>query len=279
MMQICPCCQKEFQPPPVDKNTEDMDNLFSCDHCQSIMKWENQSLKVVYESKEKPPVVSSDVDDKGIISSEKEEEVLSEETDQAPSAEFETASPEELVTEGVAPLDNEIEEDFPEQKELNDPLDQANIAAEESMELPSDFSQQEQEEQSVDPASEEMELEVEEAKTLETQDVKQDFSDVEEYGNAQATSEKGFLRYDLHISGLDSSEIEQHVLAILEDPRFKWDAKEVLQMQKEGILVIKNLNPIKAMCLVSELSFLPVLELSWKQYMAVNAQVTSETEE
>lgn len=278
-MQICPCCQKEFQPPPVDQNTEDMDNLFSCDHCQSIMKWENQSLKVVYESKEVSPSVSSNVDDQEVISSEKEEEILSEEVDQVSSSEFETASSEELGAEEAAPLDNERKENFPEQKELHDSLDQDHIAEEESMELPIDLGQQEQEEQNVNPASEELEVEEEEAEALETQDVKQDFSDVEEYGNAQATSEKGFLRYDLHISGLDSSEIEQHVLAILEDPRFKWDAKEILQMQKEGILVIENLNPIKAMCLVSELSFLPVLELSWKQYMAVDAQVTGETEE
>ena len=278
MMQICPCCQKEFQPPPVDQNTEDMDNLFSCDHCQSIMKWENGSLKVVYESKEEPPVVSADVDNKEAVLSEKEEEVLSEEVDQAPSAEFEEAAAEELVAKEEVSLNEElneeVREDFPEQEAFDGSGDQNNIVEKEA-ELSGDLSREEPEEQSVDPASGEMK----EEEAPENQDVKQDFSDVEEYGNAQATSEKGFLRYDLRISGLDSSEIEQHVLAILEDPRFKWDAKEVLQMQKEGILVIKNLNPIKAMCLVSELSFLPVLELSWKQYMAVNAQVAMETEE
>ena len=278
MMQICPCCQKEFQPPPVDQNTEDMDNLFSCDHCQSIMKWENGSLKVVYESKEEPPVVSADVDNKEAVLSEKEEEVLSEEVDQAPSAEFEEAAAEKLVAKEEVSLNEEVNEevreDFPEQETFDGSGDQNNIVEEEA-ELSGDLSREEPEEQSVDPARGEMK----EEEAPENQDVKQDFSDVEEYGNAQATSEKGFLRYDLRISGLDSREIEQHVLAILEDPRFKWDAKEVLQMQKEGILVIKNLNPIKAMCLVSELSFLPVLELSWKQYMAVNAQVAMETEE
>ncbi|MDE0118953.1 MAG: hypothetical protein OXM55_02965, partial [Bdellovibrionales bacterium] len=106
----------------------------------------------------------------------------------------------------------------------------------------------------------------------------QDFSDVEQYGNAQASSEKGFLRYDLRISGLDSSEIEKQVLYILENPRFKWDAGEVLRSQKEGVLTIKNLNPIKAMCLVSDLSFLSV-ELSWKQYMALNAEIQEESPE
>ena len=276
-MQICPCCQKEFQPPPVDQNTEDMDNLFSCDHCQSIMKWENQLLKVVYESQEGPPVVSTDVDNKEDILSEKEEEVLPEEVGQAPSSEFEETASEELVTEKEAVSLNEgVKEDFPEQEAFDDSGDRNNVVAEKARELSEDLDQEEPEEQSVNPVSEKMEWG---EGDLKTQDVKQDFSDVEEYGNAQATSEKGFLRYDLRISGLDSSEIEKHVLAILEDPRFNWDAKEVLQMQKEGILVIKNLNPIKAMCLVSELSFLPVLELSWKQYMAVNAQVAMETEE
>jgi len=98
----------------------------------------------------------------------------------------------------------------------------------------------------------------------------QDFSEVEAYGNAHTSAAKGFLRYDIFINGLDSKEIEEEVLSVLEDPRFNWDAKEILKSQNAGSLTIKNLNPIKAMCLVSELSFLSV-DLSWKQYMALDA--------
>ena len=102
------------------------------------------------------------------------------------------------------------------------------------------------------------------------------FKDVEQYGNAPASSEKGFLRYDLHIAGLDSKEIEKEVFLVLDDPRFNWSAKEILQSQKDGVLEIKNLNPVKAMCLVSELSTVSV-QLSWKQYMALD--VLSESSE
>ena len=102
------------------------------------------------------------------------------------------------------------------------------------------------------------------------------FKDVEQYGNAPVSSEKGFLRYDLHIAGLDSKEIEKEVFLVLDDPRFNWSAKEILQSQKDGVLEIKNLNPVKAMCLVSELSTVSV-QLSWKQYMALD--VLSESSE
>ena len=57
---------------------------------------------------------------------------------------------------------------------------------------------------------------------------------------------------------------------VLENPQFNWSAKEVIQSEKEGVVVIKNLNPVKALCLVSELTFVPV-NLSWKQYKALSA--------
>ena len=89
--------------------------------------------------------------------------------------------------------------------------------------------------------------------------------------------EKVFLRYDIYISGLDSVEIEKQVREVLEDSRFKWDVNEILKSQDKGHLVIKNLNPIKAAYLVSELSFLSV-KISWEQYMALNVK-PEQTEE
>ena len=96
----------------------------------------------------------------------------------------------------------------------------------------------------------------------------ENFSDIESYGNSEDNLDKGFLHYDIIIQGIDSKKIEQKVLSILEEPRFNWMAKEILSLQKDGVLIIKKLNPVKAMRLISELSFLPVT-LSWKQYMAI----------
>ena len=99
----------------------------------------------------------------------------------------------------------------------------------------------------------------------------QDFSDVENYGNSEEALDKGFLRYDLKIEGLDSLEIEKQVQSILEENRLQWSAQDILKEQVENRLILKNLNSVKAFYLVSRLSFLPV-KLSWKQYRALNAE-------
>ncbi len=318
MKQVCPCCKKEFSPPPVPSDgLSDMDALLSCDYCRSVLKWEAGSLKVVHESKENffssEPESASDTSpaeqqsllhqaEENLENSQSADDLFSgaEGEEISPPAESEVSPP--VVGEEVSPVvggEKELEkEDFSEgageflpskeEAEEHNPSEdflsaESNSEGEEAslgdssedagvVQAPPDM---EHNETSV-KEEEELPSEEDQWDSPSSQEVNQDFSDVEKYGNAQASSEKGFLRYDLRISGLDSLEIEQEVLSILEDPRFKWDAKEILESQKEGVLEIKNLNPVKAMCLVSGLSFVSV-ELSWKQYMALN--VPSEVEE
>ena len=268
MKSVCPCCHQEFSPPPPSVSqeaTEDMSGLFDCDHCQSILKWENQSLKVVYESTEGEGNEGEVSDADAIITQKKQE-------------------PEDII-DGEYPVDDGELEKEPEENNAtvadDDLAGEENPITEETQQNSVVIKEEQSEEAPVEGSSEfldafseqddsQMEEDLSAAVAEQESEINQDFSDVEKYGNAQATSEKGFLRYDLRISGLDSSEIEQQIMFILEDPRFNWDAKEILKSQKEGVLVIKNLNPIKAMCLVSDLSFLSVLELSWKQYMALD---------
>ena len=312
MKQVCPCCKKEFNPPPSPSDgLSDMDALLSCDYCGSVLKWEAGVLKVVHESKEDflpESAPDNSPEDKQSLLHQVEENLEksqsagdlfsgAEEGEVSPPAEGEVSPPvesevsppaeEEIspVEEGEPGLEKEnfaegAGEFLPPKEEIDNPPGDflsttSNVeGGEASLEDASSFA----DDDGVQASDEEEEFPVEEDQwdSPSSQEVNQDFSDVEKYGNTQASSEKGFLRYDLRIVGLDSLEIEQEVLSVLEDPRFKWDAREILGSQKEGVLEIKNLNPVKAMCLVSGLSFVSV-ELSWKQYMALNA--SSEVEE
>ncbi|MDE0518076.1 MAG: hypothetical protein OXH36_00760 [Bdellovibrionales bacterium] len=305
MIQICPCCKKEFSPlsppPPASAASveEDMGDMFSCPHCQSVLKWDKEgSLQIIYESTEEPAVLEEP--EPSSLSSAP----LSEEAEEIVSPEMEIGeatppthlpNPEEIGENPIEnpssppetykePLhDNPPEENlsFPPKRESHQEDEQGPNEGKEKKtpeeKEPAVFSTEKTEEEELqeNDFNELPEESFNEEEVIQTDPAGQDFSDVEQYGNAQASSEKGFLRYDLCISGLDSSEIEKQVLHILENPRFKWDAREVLRSQKEGVLTIKNLNPIKAMCLVSDLSFLSV-ELSWKQYMALNAEIQQE---
>ncbi len=303
MKHTCPCCNKEFTPPAALVGVEeDIGNLFSCDYCQSVLKWEGGVLKVVHESKQEPePIILSEdstENEESLISKEDALVGASDESDEMESQndiqqmeENKEESIADFITEGNNPeevrkdfdeegLDDGVESSFMPGQELQDkePYDET---AEENgkKEAHQDFKKNEQiEESSVENLEKEQ---VEEWKEMEeevgVQETNQNFADVEEYGNAQATSEKGFLRYDIYISGLDSIEIEEQIKEVLEDPRFKWDANEILGSQNKGLLVIKNLNPIKAVCLISELSFLSI-DLSWKQYMALNVPSTQDEE-
>ncbi len=292
-----------------------MGNLFSCEHCQSVLKWEEGALKVVYESKEDPvaPVVQEEKKKSALPAGEalssnesawmKEKPELEElqESEKSPIGEDIlpelTAAPEKVpedfevikesppedrhkTSEGLMP--EPVTEESPKEELM---VEQAE--AEGSSGLLKEFSEQDQQIKPQTEWAQEKEEETARTRSVEKKEIwdreksssgmNQDFSDVADYGNAQASSEKGFLRYNLRIVGLDSVEIEQEILSVLEDPRFNWNAKEILKSQKEGVLEIKNLNPIKAMCLVSELSFLSV-GLSWSQSMALNAQSERELE-
>ena len=296
MKQICPCCNEEFVPPDHSNGMEkDIGSLFSCDHCQSVLKWEGDLLKVVHKSYLEPKIdngtndvkIQRDVQQKKeelktdfMVEDNKKEEVVQDFEDKKEDFKNELEKsfmkdqkPQEI--EGVS--DETIEESFKDATE--DHKDFSSVSSEQEYNLGDNEKGKE-----LNIANEEGEVQKKQEaewemidKEDEVQETNQDFSDVEEYGNAQTTSEKGFLRYDIYISGLDSVEIERQIQEVLEDPRFKWDVNEILESQDKGHLVIKNLNPIKAACLVSELSFLSI-KISWKQYMALNVK-PEQTEE
>ncbi len=328
MKQICPCCKKEFNPPPPLADGGDMGNLVACEHCNSTLKWIDGALKVVYESKPAPSILETaeeeeqegsplsqespkaDLGEEVAIAKNPEstreqakgesglvEESLSEENlpaedvglakenlpeeeaglleESLPAVEGEVLAEELPAVEGLSEEDLLAERSLSGEEQINNQAEVLKKEEGETKDQVFNESAKGEEREGEEVVSAENLKEEEQWDDLPLQETDQDFSDVEKYGNAPASSEKGFLRYDLQISGLDSLEIEQEVLSVLEDPRFKWSAKEILRSQKKGVLEIKNLNPVKAMCLVSGLSFLSV-QLRWKQYMALSAPTEGE---
>jgi hypothetical protein len=78
-------------------------------------------------------------------------------------------------------------------------------------------------------------------------------------------SREGVFRYKLCIENIDTKDLAKEVYEALEDSRFLWDPEEIMSQIKMGVLIIGDLNPIKASLLVFRLRDIDVA-LSWEQY-------------
>ena len=276
----CPCCQTDFTP-SVSAETagkDSMQNMFDCPHCQSVLKWEQNTIKVIHKADPVEPLslpndtetpanpaepLSLPNDTETPIVGDSESTPI-QETPNEPIVE----SPHIAIQTAIDETDDNkfnFNESHPEE-ELKQTDTNLNRIPESTDEIESSSSSQ-----ANFNLSNEEEL-------IPSSNTSENFSDIESYGNSEDTMDKGFLHYDITIKGIDSEKIEQQILGILEDPRFNWMAKEILSLQKDGVLILKKLNPVKAMCLISELSFLPVT-LNWKQYMAIESQAETINEE
>ncbi len=79
-----------------------------------------------------------------------------------------------------------------------------------------------------------------------------------------ADMEVGVLSYDLLIENIDTKEIRSQLQDIFSEPKFHWDAAELLKKIKMGKLRLENINAAKASVLVQKISEMPV-KVSWKQ--------------
>lgn len=82
--------------------------------------------------------------------------------------------------------------------------------------------------------------------------------------------------YDVTIDGLDTAEIKDEVMAALQDPRFQWTAEDIKKNFRQGKLIFKNLNPIKAVLMVIKLQHVDV-DISWVQKMHTDPSVGNNT--
>lgn len=79
--------------------------------------------------------------------------------------------------------------------------------------------------------------------------------------------------YDLTISGLDTAEIKDEVMKALTDKRFQWGAEDIRKKLRNGRLVFKDLNPVKAVLIVIKLQHIDV-EIEWTQKLHTDPSVS-----
>jgi hypothetical protein len=91
------------------------------------------------------------------------------------------------------------------------------------------------------------------------------FKDVEAFGNSDlSSSQSGGLVYDIQIEGIDSKSIRSEIESVLQDPKMKLSVDILMKSIKDGKLVLRRLNPIKASIIIKSLMHLPV-QIHWKQ--------------
>lgn len=92
----------------------------------------------------------------------------------------------------------------------------------------------------------------------------QDFTqEIERFSNLN--QEVTPLTYDLILRGLDIPKQIEAVREAIQDSRFGWDPDQILGEIREGVLVLKNLSPIKCSLLVQRLKFSDV-DVEWRQH-------------
>lgn len=82
--------------------------------------------------------------------------------------------------------------------------------------------------------------------------------------------------YDLTISGLDTGQIKDEVMKALSDKRFQWSNEDIRRRLRNGALVFKNLNPVKAVLVVIKLQHIDV-DIEWVQKLHTDPSVAGGT--
>lgn len=76
------------------------------------------------------------------------------------------------------------------------------------------------------------------------------------------------INYSVNIKGLDTKELMEKFKESIEDSKFGWIAKDILDQAKDGECKINNLNPIQAYVLAQRLQFLD-LDCRWEQHVQI----------
>jgi hypothetical protein len=80
----------------------------------------------------------------------------------------------------------------------------------------------------------------------------------------EISASNSLLLYDIEIEGIDGSKIRSELYEELKDPRWGWAAIEIMNSVSSGILILKDIDAVKASLLINRLKALPI-EIKWKQ--------------
>ena len=195
-----------------------------------------------------------------------EKEFFPDETTQVPELKLPEEEPEEdfaqTISEQKEPLEEINQDSATEQKEKTP--DQSSAEA--------DFPFEELKDSS--PESKDVESQKEDNPKVSE---KEDFSDVVEFGNTQDQDRQGPFLYDLILSEINSQNVREKVLSILEDESLNLplnnEDKSIQDNIENGKLTIEKISPVQAYIIVTFLMGLP-LDISWKQHHIAESSST-----
>ena len=172
--------------------------------------------------------------------------------EEEPLESSETSEPAQVVEE---PLSSNPEEDFPFEKKSPENSEQP---AEQI--TPKDNSQQVE---SKEPVQEVF------SKTPDSEEPKEDFAEVAEFGNSQDQDKQGPFLYDLILSEINSQDVRKNVLSVLEDESLNLPAREddqpIDSHIQDGKIIIEKISPVQAYVIITSLMGLP-FNISWQQH-------------
>ena len=93
-----------------------------------------------------------------------------------------------------------------------------------------------------------------------------DLSDLAAFANSsESGGREGPLRYNLEVTGIDTSDVREAFREAITDRKFMWDTDQILRSIRHGEVNIINVSPGKAYMLISRLRNLPV-RVKWEQH-------------
>lgn len=93
-----------------------------------------------------------------------------------------------------------------------------------------------------------------------------DLSDLAGFANSQESGgREGPLRYNLAITGIDTSDVRNAFREAITDRKFMWDTEQIVRSIRNGEVRISNVSPVKAFILINRLRNLP-LHVEWEQH-------------
>jgi hypothetical protein len=89
--------------------------------------------------------------------------------------------------------------------------------------------------------------------------------DVVSFGNSElSSSQTGGILYDIYLSGIDTAEIREEIRLYMGDKKFLWNVEDLMKSIKNGRLVIRRVNAVKAALFIGRIKHLDI-DVQWKQ--------------
>lgn len=252
-MAHCPSCQTEV--------TEDF-GLITCSGCGASLFVDMEGGVISQADSEQVQHAN--------YNEEFQEEHLEDQLSTDPSTDEEQFMEEVGTMMEIEPEPGGLIEEPHEEEVFASPAPQfgTDEAVEESIVGEMNFGAEEAPEEPMEAPLEEWDEAAEEAEAPPVYQVaptSSDMSDVVDFANSDVSQARdGVLRYNLRVTGIDTTDLRISVKEALTDKRFIWDIEAMIRGIQDGELLLEQISAVKAFIVVSRLAHLPI-KISWTQ--------------